>query len=254
MCFGMQKLQGTQHKVAEQSLYSTLGCRNWNLSLEPDLSNASTCRQDAPAPNFNVAISNCTWQSCSEHRTRSTNTRPNNVEIGGSGVASTAKVGKTAWMASSNSVWHKRLPLRASSGWFWGGMTWNGCGHATAHGTTTRKLKARKTSLQSVTQRWRKKPRTLAPWSLEAFFFCSNALIALARSLCKCLLAVLIIASGANTVKGYLVRCARIDDRWYHSMTVKETATNQTRKHKHQKAKTNKPHLEAWKRQQIAAA
>ena len=43
-------------------------------------------------------------------------------------------------------------------------------------------------------------------------FFCSNALIALARSLCKCLLAVLIIASGANTVKGYLVRCARIDD------------------------------------------
>ena len=46
----------------------------------------------------------------------------------------------------------------------------------------------------------------------EAPFFCSNALIALARSLCKCLLAVLIIASGANTVKGYLVRCARIDD------------------------------------------
>ena len=45
-----------------------------------------------------------------------------------------------------------------------------------------------------------------------SFFFCSNALIALARSLCKYLLAVLIIASGANTVKGYLVRCARIDD------------------------------------------
>ena len=44
------------------------------------------------------------------------------------------------------------------------------------------------------------------------FFFCSNALIALARSLCKCLLAVLIIASGADTVKGYLVRCACIDD------------------------------------------
>ena len=43
-------------------------------------------------------------------------------------------------------------------------------------------------------------------------FFCSNALIALARSLCKCLLAVLIIASGADTVKGYLVRCACIDD------------------------------------------
>ena len=46
----------------------------------------------------------------------------------------------------------------------------------------------------------------------QYFFFCSNALIALARSLCKCLLAVLIIASGADTVKGYLVRCACIDD------------------------------------------
>ena len=43
------------------------------------------------------------------------------------------------------------------------------------------------------------------------FFFCSNALIALARSLCKCLLAQLITASGANAVKGYLVRCACID-------------------------------------------
>ena len=30
-----------------------------------------------------------------------------------------------------------------------------------------------------------------------SFFFCSNALIALARSLCKCLLAQLITASGA---------------------------------------------------------
>ena len=44
------------------------------------------------------------------------------------------------------------------------------------------------------------------------FFFCSNALIALARSLCKCLLAVLITASGADAVTGYLVRCACIDD------------------------------------------
>ena len=42
-------------------------------------------------------------------------------------------------------------------------------------------------------------------------FFCSNALIALARSLCKCLLAQLITGSGANAVKGYLVRCACID-------------------------------------------
>ena len=39
-------------------------------------------------------------------------------------------------------------------------------------------------------------------------FFCSNALIAL---LCKCLLAQLITASGANAVKGYLVRCACTD-------------------------------------------
>ena len=46
---------------------------------------------------------------------------------------------------------------------------------------------------------------------LKHFFFCSNALIALARSLCKCLLAQLITASGANAVKGYLVRCACID-------------------------------------------
>ena len=45
----------------------------------------------------------------------------------------------------------------------------------------------------------------------SCFFFCSNALIALARSLCKCLLAQLITASGANAVKGYLVRCACID-------------------------------------------
>ena len=47
--------------------------------------------------------------------------------------------------------------------------------------------------------------------SRHDFFFCSNALIALARSLCKCLLAQLITASGANAVKGYLVRCACID-------------------------------------------
>ena len=40
------------------------------------------------------------------------------------------------------------------------------------------------------------------------FFFCSNALIALARSLCKCLLAVLITASEADAVTGFLVRGA----------------------------------------------
>ena len=46
----------------------------------------------------------------------------------------------------------------------------------------------------------------------KLLFFCSNALIALARSLCKCLLAVLITASGADAVTGYLVRCACIDN------------------------------------------
>ena len=52
----------------------------------------------------------------------------------------------------------------------------------------------------------------LRPRRHPGSFFCSNALIALARSLCKCLLAVLITASGADAVKGYLVRCACIDD------------------------------------------
>ena len=40
------------------------------------------------------------------------------------------------------------------------------------------------------------------------YFFCSNALIALARSLCKCLLAVLITASEADAVTGFVVRGA----------------------------------------------
>ena len=43
---------------------------------------------------------------------------------------------------------------------------------------------------------------------VEETFFCSNALIALARSLCKCLLAVLITASEADAVTGFLVRGA----------------------------------------------
>ena len=42
----------------------------------------------------------------------------------------------------------------------------------------------------------------------SCLFFCSNALIALARSLCKCLLAVLITASEAYAVAGFLVRGA----------------------------------------------
>ena len=74
---------------------------------------------------------------------------------------------------------------------------------------------------------WRVEPSLKIPYNLPQtqdmpvritarapvdFFFCSNALIALARSLCKCLLAVLITASGADAVTGYLVRCACIDN------------------------------------------
>ena len=40
--------------------------------------------------------------------------------------------------------------------------------------------------------------------NLKKEFFCSNALIALARSLCKYLLAVLITASKADTVAGFM--------------------------------------------------
>ena len=59
----------------------------------------------------------------------------------------------------------------------------------------------------------RQLPQSLIDLAPEGWipFFCSNALIALARSLCKCLLAQLITASGANAVKGYLARCACID-------------------------------------------
>ena len=38
----------------------------------------------------------------------------------------------------------------------------------------------------------------------HSFFFCSNALVAFARSLCKCLLAVLITANEADTVASFL--------------------------------------------------
>ena len=48
-------------------------------------------------------------------------------------------------------------------------------------------------------------PVVVSPWTVLSIccstFFCSNALIAFARSLCKCLLAVLIIASEANRSK-----------------------------------------------------
>ena len=67
-------------------------------------------------------------------------------------------------------------------------------------------------------------------------FFCSNALIALARSLCKCLLAQLITASGANAVKGYLVRCACI----YGTIPSQETENSDQEKTK--KKTTAKTH------------
>ena len=59
-------------------------------------------------------------------------------------------------------------------------------------------------------------------------FFCSNALIALARSLCKCLLAVLITASEADAVTGFLVRGASQYDT-IPRREKKNTATKPTR-------------------------
>ena len=73
------------------------------------------------------------------------------------------------------------------------------------------------------------------------FFFCSNALIALARSLCKCLLAVLITASEAIAVTGFLVRGASqydtIPRREKKNTATKPTqASNKTTKKQHKKA------------------
>ena len=65
-------------------------------------------------------------------------------------------------------------------------------------------------------------------------FFCSNALIALARSLCKCLLAMLITASGADAVTGYLVRCACIDN----TIPWQETENQQPTKHRNKNTQT----------------
>ena len=72
-------------------------------------------------------------------------------------------------------------------------------------------------------------------------FFCSNALIALARSLCKCLLAVLITASEADAVTGFLVRGASqydtIPRREKKNTATKPTqASNKTTKKQHKKA------------------
>ena len=60
-----------------------------------------------------------------------------------------------------------------------------------------------------------------------AFFFCSNASIALARSLCKYLLAVLITASEADTVAGFMDSwCQAV---WCHS--TKKTRRNKKQNH-----------------------
>ena len=72
-------------------------------------------------------------------------------------------------------------------------------------------------------------------------FFCSNALIALARSLCKCLLAVLIAASEAEAVTGFLVRGAgqydTIPRREKKNTATKPTpASNKTTKQTRQKS------------------
>ena len=73
----------------------------------------------------------------------------------------------------------------------------------------------------------------------SGLFFCSNALIALARSLRKCVLAVLITVSEANAVTGFQVRGAcywdTIPQRERKTATKKQTKnTNKQTKHKTQ--------------------
>ena len=70
-------------------------------------------------------------------------------------------------------------------------------------------------------------------------FFCSNALIALARSLCKCLLAVLITASEADAVTGFLVRGASQYDT-IPRREKKNTATKPTQASNKTTKKQNK--------------
>ena len=82
---------------------------------------------------------------------------------------------------------------------------------------------------------------------VTCLFFCSNALIALARSLCKCLLAVLITASEADAVTGFLVRGASqydtIPRREKKNTATKPTqASNKTTKNKKQHKKAQKHH------------
>ena len=76
---------------------------------------------------------------------------------------------------------------------------------------------------------------------ISSWFFCSNALIALARSLCKCLLAVLITASEADAVTGFLVRGASpydtIPRREKKNTATKPTQASNKTTQKQKKAK-----------------
>ena len=75
--------------------------------------------------------------------------------------------------------------------------------------------------------------------ALKLTFFCSNALIALARSLCKCLLAVLITASEADAVTGFLVRGASQYDTIPRREKKKHSnQTNTSKQQNHKKQKT----------------
>ena len=81
-------------------------------------------------------------------------------------------------------------------------------------------------------------------WGSKSIFFCSNALIALARSLCKCLLAVLITASEADAVTGFLVCGASqydtIPRREKKNTATKPTqASNKTTRKQHKKKHKN---------------
>ena len=82
-------------------------------------------------------------------------------------------------------------------------------------------------------------------------FFCSNASIALARSLCKCLLAVLITASEADTVASSLDSWCRAV--WFHSTkktkrnkNQNRSTTNHNNKQKHRNQTWNEPSKTTW--------
>ena len=81
-------------------------------------------------------------------------------------------------------------------------------------------------------------------------FFCSNALIALARSLCKCLLAVLITASEADAVTGFLVRGASQYDN-ISRREKKNTATKPTQASNKTTQKQNKGKQKHHKNQNL---